>query len=126
MKIHVVCCIIQGINVKKKYSHYFAMTKCCIASLIKHGVSSKNITCIAYSSKHCDILRNKFKINTIKGPSIPYSYKKLVSKKGGRKLFMYKPICLSECMPYPPDSDTVMVLTDVDALFTRNPATVHF
>jgi len=125
MKIHVVCCIVQGTNVKRKYSHYFAMTKYCISSLISQGVDAKNITCIAENGKHCKILKKKFGINTIHGPPIPKKLSHLVSKKGGRKLFMYKPICLSKCMPNPIDEDTVMVMTDVDALFVRNPVTME-
>lgn len=126
MKIHVVCCIIQGIKVKSKYKFYLLMTRYCVASLLKQGMQPGDITCIAENPKHCDVLRNEFGINTIRGPQIPESYQPLVSKKGGRKLFMYKPICLSECMPEPVDSKTTMVMTDVDALFIKNPMDVIF
>lgn len=121
MKIHVICCIIQGTNVKPQYRNYFLMTRYCIASLLKLGLDSQNITCIAENKKHCKILKAEFNINTIHGPPIPKNISHLVSKSRGRKLFMYKPICLSKCMPEPVDDDTIMVMTDVDALFIKNP-----
>lgn len=125
MNVHVVCCVVQGTNVKKKYKHYFEMTCYCIASLLKQGVRAKDITCIAENKKHCKTLKSKFGINVIHGPPIPKDISHLVSKNGGRKLFMYKPLCLSECLPDPVDKDTVMVMTDVDALFVKNPQSME-
>jgi len=123
-KIHIVCCLIQGTNVKRKYGDYFTMTRYCIASLIQVDIEPANITCIAENKVHCTKLSKEFGVNTVEGPPIPKEISHMVSKKGGRKLFMYKPICLSKCFPRPVDDTTVMVMTDVDALFVGNPCSL--
>lgn len=119
-KVHVLCCVIQGHEAKRKFSHYFELTRCCIDSLLHTGFPASNVTCIAENKRHCDILSKAFGINAIHGPPIPKEYGKTVSKRGSRKLFFYKPISYSLLVPKPINQST-MIMVDVDSLFIRNP-----
>ncbi len=121
--IHIMC-VVMTPTWKKKYSFrwdYFLMTRYCLKSLLKTGFSPENVTCIAYSKNHCNILKSEFGINTMRVASIPADYDKVMSQKQGRKLFLYKPLCYSTLMPEPIDDNTIMVMTDVDALFFDDP-----
>lgn len=122
-KIHIILCLIQGPKNKHNID-YVSMTKYCLFSLLKQGVSPADITCISEDKKHCKMFKEDFGINSIKGPPIPKKISHLVSKKHVRKLFMYKPISILECLPDPVDENTVMVMADVDSLFVKDPREV--
>lgn len=123
--LRMMFCVIQPPYKKGKKrpiaKDYIKVAHLSISTLIRTGFPPSKIICFTPEEKHVERMKKKLGIDArMAEVHIPKDFRYWINKND-QHLYFYKPLTFVQMMPEPIDDDTIMVFSDIDIMWQKNP-----